>query len=180
MIPHFSIRATKTVSKLAYSLYLDYTINYGPRKLFAYLLMARALFPVENDLQVSRRDKRKNMTAIMKFEGKFSFIIYSEDFLHTYPHKYAYNSKTINAIKIISSDSDSTINSRLKKHVFRKMISYQIFFNFWVLCPLKYSRRLISLVTVLTVSRTSLENLSPLSRWSPKCFGRSSRETGTS
>ena len=89
MIPHFSIRATKTVSKLAYSLYLDYTINYGPRKLFAYLLMARALFPVENDLQVSRRDTRKNMTAIMKFEGKFSFIIYSEDFLHTYPHKYA-------------------------------------------------------------------------------------------
>ena len=137
MIPHLSIRATKTVSKLAYSLYLDYTINYGPRKLFAYLLMARALFPVENDLQVSRRDKRKNMTAIMKFEGKFSFIIYSEDFLHTYPHKYAYNSKTINAIKIISSDSDSTINSRLKKHVFRKMIFYQIFFNFWVLCPLK-------------------------------------------
>ena len=64
--------------------------------------------------------KGKNMTAIMKFEGKFSFIIYSEDFLHTYPHKYAYNSKTINAIKIISSDSDSTINSRLKKHVFRK------------------------------------------------------------
>ena len=141
MIPHLSIRATKTVSKLAYSLYLDYTINYGPRKLFAYLLMARALFPVENDLQVSRRDKRKNMTAIMKFEGKFSFIIYSEDFLHTYPHKYAYNSKTINAIKIISSDSDSTINSRLKKHVFRKMIFYQIFFNFWVLCPLKQVNR---------------------------------------
>ena len=68
------------------------------------------------------------MTAIMKFEGKFSFVIYSEDFLHTYPHKYAYNSNTVNAIIIISSDSDSTINSRLKKHVFRKIIFYQFFF----------------------------------------------------
>ena len=76
------------------------------------------------------------MTAIMKFEGKFFFIIYSEDFRHTYPHKYAYNSKTINAIKIITSDSDSTINSRLKKHVFRKIIFYQFFFNSGYCAPL--------------------------------------------
>ena len=43
------------------------------------------------------------MTAIMKLEGKFSFIIYSEDFLHTtmlITHKYAY--KEVHRFSIIS------------------------------------------------------------------------------
>ena len=73
----------------------------------------------------------------MKFEGKFSFIIYSEEFLHTYPHKYAYNSETIDAIKIISSDSDFTINFRLKNMFLEKLFFYQFFFNSGYIAPLK-------------------------------------------
>ena len=46
--------------------------------------------------------------------------IFLEYLLHTNPHKNVYISKKINAINIISSDSESTINFTLENHVFGK------------------------------------------------------------
>ena len=46
--------------------------------------------------------------------------IFLEYLLHTNPHKIIYISKQNNAINIISSDSESTINFTLENHVFGK------------------------------------------------------------
>ena len=46
--------------------------------------------------------------------------IFLEYLLHTNPHKNVYISKQNNAINIISSDSESTINITLENHVFGK------------------------------------------------------------
>ena len=45
--------------------------------------------------------------------------------------------KTINAIEIISSDSDSAINFTLENHVFRKIYIFFIFLHFKGLYHLK-------------------------------------------
>ena len=58
-------------------------------------------------------------------------------FTSTDPHKYAYISKRINPIIIISSDLDSTINFALERHVFGKSQFSPFFFVLKGLCPLK-------------------------------------------
>ena len=60
-------------------------------------------------------------------------------FTSTDPHKYAYISKRINPIVIISSDLDSTINFALERHVFGKSQLSPFFFVLKGLCPLKLS-----------------------------------------
>ena len=57
-------------------------------------------------------------------------------FTSTDPHKYAYISKRINPIIIISSDLDSTINFALERHVFGKSQLSSFFFVLKGLCPL--------------------------------------------
>ena len=57
-------------------------------------------------------------------------------FTSTDPHKYAYISKRINPIIIISSDLDSTINFALERHVFGKSQLSPFFFVLKGLCPL--------------------------------------------
>ena len=57
-------------------------------------------------------------------------------FTSTDPHKYAYISKRINPIIIISSDLDSTINFALERHVFGKSQFSPFFFVLKGLCPL--------------------------------------------
>ena len=64
-------------------------------------------------------------------------------FTSTDPHKYAYISKRINPIIIISSDLDSTINFALERHVFGKSQFSPFFFVLKGLCPLN-----IYLVTI--------------------------------
>ena len=56
-------------------------------------------------------------------------------FTSTDPHKYAYISKRINPIIIISSDLDSTINFALERHVFGKSQLSPFFFVLKGLCP---------------------------------------------
>ena len=51
-------------------------------------------------------------------------------FTSTDPHKYAYISKRINPIIIISSDLDSTINFALERHLFGKSQLSSIFLRF--------------------------------------------------
>ena len=46
--------------------------------------------------------------------------IFLEYLLHTNPHKNVYISKQNNAINIISSDSESTINVTIENHVLEK------------------------------------------------------------
>ena len=48
--------------------------------------------------------------------------------------------KTIYAIEIISSDSDSTINFTLENHVFRKKYMFSFISILKGLCHLKYPR----------------------------------------
>ena len=68
--------------------------------------------------------------------------IFLEYLLHTNPHKNVYISKQNNAINIISSDSESTINFTLDNHVFGKTHILSFFLILKGLCPLKYERKL--------------------------------------
>ena len=64
-------------------------------------------------------------------------LLYSPGiFTSTDPHKYAYISKRINPIIIISSDLDSTINFALERHVFGKSQLSPFFFVLKGLYPL--------------------------------------------
>ena len=63
--------------------------------------------------------------------------IFLEYLLHTNPHKNVYISKQNNAINIISSDSESTINFTLENHVFGKTHILSFFLILKGLCPLK-------------------------------------------
>ena len=61
--------------------------------------------------------------------------IFLEYLLHTNPHKNVYISKQNNAINIISSDSESTINFTLENHVFGKTHILSFFLILKGLCP---------------------------------------------
>ena len=61
--------------------------------------------------------------------------IFLEYLLHTNPHKNVYISKQNNAINIISSDSESTINFTLENHVFGKPHILSFFLILKGLCP---------------------------------------------
>ena len=69
--------------------------------------------------------------------------IFLEYLLHTNPHKNVYISKQNNAINIISSDSESTINFTLENHVFGKTHILSFFLILKGLCPLKKNKTLI-------------------------------------
>ena len=62
--------------------------------------------------------------------------IFLEYLLHTNPHKNVYISKQNNAINIISSDSESTINFTLENHVCGKTHILSFFLILKGLCPL--------------------------------------------
>ena len=59
------------------------------------------------------------------------------------PHKNVYISKQNNAINIISSDSESTINFTLENHVFGKTHILSFFLILKGLCPLKIRNSII-------------------------------------
>ena len=63
------------------------------------------MFSVGRGQRFGRKMRQKHESN-MEEKNIILFVI----LLHTYPHKNIYISKTINAIKIILSDSDSTIN----------------------------------------------------------------------